>query len=490
MKQSIKSVILASLTAALLAACGAGDNSADGSVSAQSKLQRTTKTVATAPTAASFQDQVQSLYIAYFGRPADPAGLANFEAQLVAAGAPATVYDMAQAYSTNAALKTLIDSFGTSAESQKLYAGANNTAFVTAIFQNVLGRAPAASGLQFWVDGLNGGGVTQGDVALAIMGAAQVNTTPQGVLDGQLIASRITAAEYFTTQVEAQLDNSAYTGSIAAADARSMLAQVTATTNLTSFQATESATIAALPNQPFYRGTASTYNGKGFLQYTTGGTAAVYDAAGNEYTIDAASYELVSAADNVYLNGLVVDPTNTDWYLLENGSIIGIFADVSGPNGAAVLGMYYTGNNQFGQLQINPSTSAYTLGCTGACVSNTSTSSTPVALQEIDTTVGTGATALYGHTVTVNYAGYLYNAGAANFEGMEFDSSAAHGTTFSFTLGAGSVIAGWDIGVQGMKVGGTRTLIIPSLLGYGATANGPIPANSGLVFTVQLVSVQ
>ena len=72
----------------------------------------------------------------------------------------------------------------------------------------------------------------------------------------------------------------------------------------------------------------------------------------------------------------------------------------------------------------------------------------------------------------------------------KFDSSLDRGQTFDFTLGAGGVIAGWDEGVVGMNVGGIRLLVIPPSLGYGATANGPIPANSTLTFEVQLVSIQ
>ncbi|MFI4940622.1 MAG: FKBP-type peptidyl-prolyl cis-trans isomerase [Burkholderiales bacterium] len=113
----------------------------------------------------------------------------------------------------------------------------------------------------------------------------------------------------------------------------------------------------------------------------------------------------------------------------------------------------------------------------------------PTALQVIDTQVGTGSTAANGNTLTVNYTGWLYNATATNFKGTEFDSSPS-GQPFSFVLGAGQVIAGWDQGLVGMKVGGTRTLIIPSSLAYGASGNGPIPPNAVLVFSVQLVSIQ
>ncbi len=108
--------------------------------------------------------------------------------------------------------------------------------------------------------------------------------------------------------------------------------------------------------------------------------------------------------------------------------------------------------------------------------------SNPNALEIDDITVGTGATAAPGMTVTVNYVGTLTN-------GQKFDASADHGGTFSFVLGAGQVIKGWDEGIQGMKVGGTRKLIIPPSLGYGSQAIGAIPANSTLVFTVDLLKV-
>ncbi|MBA3789134.1 FKBP-type peptidyl-prolyl cis-trans isomerase [Patescibacteria group bacterium] len=105
-------------------------------------------------------------------------------------------------------------------------------------------------------------------------------------------------------------------------------------------------------------------------------------------------------------------------------------------------------------------------------------------LMVADKTVGTGAVAKAGDKVTVQYVGMLT-------DGSVFDASANHGSQgFTFTLGAGQVIKGWDEGVAGMKVGGKRELIIPASLGYGAQATGPIPANSTLVFDVELVNVQ
>ena len=99
-----------------------------------------------------------------------------------------------------------------------------------------------------------------------------------------------------------------------------------------------------------------------------------------------------------------------------------------------------------------------------------------------DLVVGTGATAAVGDTVTVNYVGTLTN-------GTKFDSSYDAGKPFSFRIGAGTVIAGWEQGVPGMKVGGKRRLTIPPSLAYGSQAVGSIPANSTLLFDVDLVSI-
>ncbi len=111
---------------------------------------------------------------------------------------------------------------------------------------------------------------------------------------------------------------------------------------------------------------------------------------------------------------------------------------------------------------------------------------TASGLQYQDEVIGTGALAKSGQTVSVQYTGSLTN-------GTVFDSTASHGgTPFSFQLGVGQVIKGWDEGVAGMKVGGKRKLVIPASLGYGSqdVGNGLIPPNSVLIFEVELVSVK
>jgi FKBP-type peptidyl-prolyl cis-trans isomerase FkpA len=111
-------------------------------------------------------------------------------------------------------------------------------------------------------------------------------------------------------------------------------------------------------------------------------------------------------------------------------------------------------------------------------------------LQFEDTVPGTGAEASAGQKVRVHYTGWLYDPTASNSRGKKFDSSKDRGQPFAFGLGQGQVIRGWDEGVQGMKVGGTRVLTIPADLGYGARgAGGVIPPNATLVFEVELISV-
>ena len=105
-----------------------------------------------------------------------------------------------------------------------------------------------------------------------------------------------------------------------------------------------------------------------------------------------------------------------------------------------------------------------------------------------DSLVGDGAEAVSGKSVSVHYTGWLQEPGGQ--KGKKFDSSVDRGQPFGFRLGAGQVIRGWDEGVAGMKVGGKRTLIIPSELGYGARgAGGVIPPNAILIFDVELLGV-
>lgn len=112
----------------------------------------------------------------------------------------------------------------------------------------------------------------------------------------------------------------------------------------------------------------------------------------------------------------------------------------------------------------------------------------PAGTRATDTKVGSGAEAQPGRYITVHYTGWLYSDGG---RGKKFDSSLDRGQPFSFVLGAGQVILGWDEGFAGMKIGGKRTLVIPSEAGYGARGAGDdIPPGATLIFDVELLGVE
>ncbi len=124
------------------------------------------------------------------------------------------------------------------------------------------------------------------------------------------------------------------------------------------------------------------------------------------------------------------------------------------------------------------------VGVGGSMAESNQEVTTPSGLKYVDQAVGTGDVAVVGKNVNVHYTGWLEN-------GKKFDSSVDRGQPFSFPLGAGRVIKGWDEGVQGMKVGGKRKLTIPSDLGYGSRgAGGVIPPNATLIFDVELLGVR
>ncbi len=128
-----------------------------------------------------------------------------------------------------------------------------------------------------------------------------------------------------------------------------------------------------------------------------------------------------------------------------------------------------------------------TAACGGSDSGTSPSAPTPpsAAFSQTDVIQGTGATATQGRTIMVSYTGWLYDPTRPESKGTQFDSNAG----FSFQLGVGRVIPGWDQGVVGMRIGGLRRLIIPPNLAYGSQANGQIPGNSTLVFDVMLLAV-
>ena len=129
------------------------------------------------------------------------------------------------------------------------------------------------------------------------------------------------------------------------------------------------------------------------------------------------------------------------------------------------------------------------VAATTAPATPTPSGSETMDLQKTDLAPGAGAEISSGQTALVHYTGWLYDAAAPENKGKQFDSSVG-GEPFEFPLGAGRVIAGWDQGVVGMKVGGKRRLVIPPVMGYGERgAGGVIPPNATLVFDVELVEI-
>jgi FKBP-type peptidyl-prolyl cis-trans isomerase FkpA len=130
------------------------------------------------------------------------------------------------------------------------------------------------------------------------------------------------------------------------------------------------------------------------------------------------------------------------------------------------------------------------LAVTVACGSDTPTGPAPTSVgvyTQTDLVVGTGAVVNAGNRATVIYTGWLYDTGRPDGKGTQFDTGAG----FTFVVGAGQVIAGWDRGVPGMRVGGQRRLIIPPELAYGnRSPSAAIPANATLVFDITLTGVQ
>ena len=112
----------------------------------------------------------------------------------------------------------------------------------------------------------------------------------------------------------------------------------------------------------------------------------------------------------------------------------------------------------------------------------------PAELQKIDVVKGTGEGVSQGQRAVVHYTGWLYDPNQPNNKGSQFDTS-VNGQPYSFVLGAGAVIRGWDQGLVGLKVGGVRQLVIPPDLAYGAAGRGPIPPNATLLFEVELMAV-
>jgi FKBP-type peptidyl-prolyl cis-trans isomerase FkpA len=129
------------------------------------------------------------------------------------------------------------------------------------------------------------------------------------------------------------------------------------------------------------------------------------------------------------------------------------------------------------------------LAALAGCSKSPTTPSSSAPFTQVDLRLGSGTDAAAGKSLTVNYTGWLYDPSKPEQKGLQFDSSVGR-DPFVFTLGSGQVIAGWEQGVPGMKIGGIRRLVIPPSLGYGDVRNNSIPPFATLVFEIELLDVQ
>ncbi|MES2148999.1 MAG: DUF4214 domain-containing protein [Pseudomonadota bacterium] len=227
--------IAACLCAGLLASCG---GEAPPPATAQPRLLASVTASAPARTAADYNDLLQRIYVAYFGRPADPGGQAFYATAALNAGSPTVVAGINPAYGSNPGVKFLIDSFATSAESQALYPG-DNTTFINAIYRNLFNRDAEAGGRDFWANAINAGLMTRASAAINIMAGAQGT-------DLDLVNAKNTVATLFTASLNTDTRRAAYSGLDANVVVRNMLAGITLATSPASYQASVDATIATL----------------------------------------------------------------------------------------------------------------------------------------------------------------------------------------------------------------------------------------------------
>ena len=181
----------------------------------------------------------QQIYIAYYGRPADPGGLAFWAVNLARGNAPTNIVDLNNAYDSNSSVRTVIDFFAGAPESTALYSG-DTTQYVTAIYRNVLDRDPDQGGLNFWVNAINNGYVTRVKAALTIMASAMSNT------DGITVDKKTAVATNFTTGIDTAAEFNGYAKPAAAPIVRSMMGEVNGSTDVNAFQSTVNSTLSQI----------------------------------------------------------------------------------------------------------------------------------------------------------------------------------------------------------------------------------------------------
>ena len=225
---------LACAITVLLAACGEGTSTDTRNPA----FAGVTGTQTAAAVAADYRQAVQHIYLAYFGRPADPAGLDFFAGRLAATNAPVPLAQLNDAISTNAEIRAIVEVFSTSQESQDLYGG-DNGAFIDAVYQSLFSRAPDAAGKDYWVGLLNSNTMTRAAAALNIMVSA-LGT------DIDIIAKKAAVANNFTNALDLGVEQRGYSGLEANVVVRNLLSQVNLGTDVAAYQPNVESVVASL----------------------------------------------------------------------------------------------------------------------------------------------------------------------------------------------------------------------------------------------------
>ncbi|WP_292938409.1 DUF4214 domain-containing protein [Noviherbaspirillum sp.] len=411
--------------------------------------------------AADYQSVVQQLYVAYFGRPADPVGLANFEAQLNTIGAPTTMAGLNAAYSTNSTIKALVDQFGTSAESAALYTG-STVAFVNAIYQNVLNRDADLEGLLFWAGAIDSGNLSRGKAAMSIMAGAQANTSAQGLIDAAVVANKTTIAGNFTAALDTATEVIAYSGNTAAATARAMLATVTNTTDTTAFQTTVNNTVATVVSTPVSDGTT-------FTLTTAADTGASFTGAGGNDNFVAQIAADLGTGTTFNAGDVLTGGSGTDT----------LQVSVAGASTAAVV-----------------STATSLTGIEKVLVSNFDSNTDDTEDNEFNgalwtgvTTVGLSSSAATGDTSFTNLGnivGAQMSSGAADLS-VSYTASTVAGTADTQTLALNGVTAGTftaDAGIETVAITAAATATKSTLTALSATGASKLTIDADAAVTI------
>jgi hypothetical protein len=426
-------------------------------------------------------------------------------AALNAAGAPLTTQGLADAYSTNAAVKTILDTFGNAPESIALYGSGSTVSFVNYIFTYVLNRSPAPDGLLFWSGKIDDGSMTRAQAALNIMAGAEANTTAQGQIDAARLANVITVATDFTNHMDTTPEILGYAGSAAAATARSMLLTVTNTTDTKAFLTTVDNTIATITASGGAPG--KTYTLTAGVDQITGGAGNDTFNAAPFVKADGTTVPTLTALDSIDggagVNTLNVTDTTAALALPASATVKNIQTanisaagtlngDVSGWTGLTTLTASEAGGSGAGNLTAAATTNV-TLTDTAAAAATVSVQGgNAVAVTANGVTnagtinVGTATAATGAVTVTENMLATqtgVKTADAINVTGGKSDTVTAN---LNEQAGMGNTVTGGKITVTGNSATTTVTVnqtaaaaaaaqvaAATGVVGVGATAAAP-----------------